>query len=279
MHRFIYKNQRLLTQTQAKLSINERGYLFGDGIFETCLINDHKIYDFPNHLKRLEFGLKNLKINFDTNFLEEKCQGLINKNKVGKGIIKIQISRGQGNIGYAPKDKIKPLLIITTQNLRPTPKNISLGISSYQTPSQYLGKTSNSLSYILTKIEAKENNHFDAIMLDHHKNIAETSSANIFWITNGEIFTPPTSTNIIVGTKRNRLMEISPIKISEKLATIQELEKADEIFLTNSAFLVLPVSKFQKISLKTDISSQLLGTLKQDASGFPSSALGDEGCE
>jgi branched-chain amino acid aminotransferase len=278
MHRFIYKNQRLVTQTQAKISINERGYLFGDGIFETCLVDNCTIYDFSGHLQRLEFGLKNLKIDFDTNDLEEKCYKLIIKNKVKKGILKIQISRGRGNIGYAPKEKIKPLLIITTQNLRPTPKNISLGVSSYRTPSQYLGKTSNALQYVLTKIEAKENNHFDAIMLDQNKNIAETSSANIFWVKNGEIFTPPISTNIIVGTKRNKLLEISPIKISEKLAVIGELEDADEIFLTNSAYLLVGVSKFKVKTLTHTISNQLFRVLQKDLSGLPRCARNDEGC-
>ncbi|MBL6664504.1 MAG: aminotransferase class IV family protein [Rickettsiales bacterium] len=262
MHTFIYKNQRLTTQTQAKISINERGYLFGDGIFETCLVQNHRIYDFERHLKRLIFGLKNLKINFNSTNLEKKCQKLIDKNKVKNGILKIQISRGQGSIGYLPKKNNKALLLITTQNSRPRPQNISLGISSYKTPNQYLGKTSNALNYILSKIEAKENNHFDAIMLDQNQNIAETSSANIFWVKNNQIFTPPTSTNLIPGTKREKLLEISPIKITEKLAKIDELENIDEIFLSNSAYLILPVSKFQNQKLKTDISKKLLKILK-----------------
>lgn len=264
MHQFVYQNQRLITQTQAQISINERGYLFGDGIFETCLIHNHKIYDFPGHLERLKFGLKNLKIEFDTSNLESKCYELIKKNQLEKAIIKIQISRGQGNIGYAPKNYTQPLLTITTQDSRPKPENITLGVSSYKPPSQYLGKTTNSLNYILTKIEALENNYFDSVILDQHQNICETSSANIFWVKNNEIFTTPTSTNIIIGTKRQKLLKISPIKISEKLATISQLSEADEIFLTNSSFLIAAVNKFQNKILKTDISNKLLKAFQED---------------
>jgi branched-chain amino acid aminotransferase len=262
MHKFIYQNQRLTTQTQAKISINERGYLFGDGIFETCLIQNHHICDFDRHIKRLKFGLKSLKINCDITNLNRQCQTLITKNKVQNGILKIQISRGQGSLGYLPKHNDKPLLIITTQNKRPRPKYISLGISPYQTPNHYFGKTTNSLPYILSKITAKENNHFDTILCDKDQNIAETSSANIFWVNDNHIFTPPTSTNLIPGTKREKILEISPINITEKSAKIETLNEADEIFLSNSAHLILPVHRFNNRELKTDISKKLLNILR-----------------
>lgn len=264
MHKFAYKNQQLIPQTQAKISINERGYLFGDGIFETCYVHNATIYDFNSHLKRLHFGLKSLKITFDSTNLEEKCYELIEKNNLHHGIIKIQISRGEGNVGYAPKAETTPLLIITTKDLPSHPSSMSLGISSYKAPAQYLGKTTNALNYILTKIEASENNHFDAIITNHNDDICETSSANLFWVKNQEIFTPKQSPHMVLGTKRQKLLDISPFKITEITAKVTELESADEIFLTNSSFLLKPATHFQNRALKRDISDKLLTIFHED---------------
>jgi len=263
--KYIYKNQQLLLESNAKISINERGFLFGDGIFESAKIYNSKIYDFSNHLKRLKLGLSNLKITADISDIEEKSYKLIKKNLIQNGTLRISISRGIGSNGYLPKEKIKPLIIIQTKPASQKPKNFKLGISSYKIPKTNFGKTSNSLIYVLSKIESQKNNVFDSVMLSEEGDfIAECASANIFWVKNNKIYTPSKSLGIVKGTKREKIIKLSPLKIEEKLAKLSELKKADEIFLTNANLLLQPISSFNNKVLKKDIGLKLKKIFEED---------------
>jgi branched-subunit amino acid aminotransferase/4-amino-4-deoxychorismate lyase len=241
MQKFLFKNNHLVTQKQGIISVNERGFLFGDGIFETCQIFNGKIYDYKAHESRIKSGLKALKFDADISNLQKKADLLIKKNSCQNGILRISLSRGIGSSGYLPLPNLKPLIIIQTLKKRRFPQKIAVGISKYTTPAKPLGKTMNALPYILTKIVARQKNLFDCIMLSAKKFIAQTSSANIFWVKNGQVFTPAASCDIVSGTVRRKILKISPVKIFETKAKLSTLKNADEIFLTNSAFLVLPV--------------------------------------
>jgi branched-chain amino acid aminotransferase len=260
--KYIFKNHQLLTKAQ--VSIHERGFLFGDGIFETCKIFNGKIYDYKSHEGRLIKGLKALKFTAEISDLEEKSQKLIKKNQVRNGLLRISISRGIGSKGYLPTHETKPLIIIETLAERKITGKITLGISSQKTPHQILGKTMNSLPYILNKIEAQEKKLFDLVMFSQENFIGETSSANIFWVKNNQIFTSSKSCGIIAGTMRGRILELSSQKIYEVEKTAAALKNADEIFLTNSAFLVLGVDEFMGRKLQKNYSKELHKIILKD---------------
>lgn len=264
MTKFIYKNQQLVNKRQATISIAQRGFLFGDGLFETCRISNSKIYNFSSHFERLSLGLKNINIDIDISNLEKKSLQLIQKNQQKNGILRISISRGIGSLGYLPKSSAKPLLIIETAKLRPKPKFISLGISSYQTPAQIFGKSMNSLPYILTKIQAKKAGFFDCVMLSQKDFVAETSSANIFWVKSDKIYTPSSQCQILEGCMRRRILEISPFKITQTQASLSDLESADEIFLSNSAFGILEVDEFLGKKLQKNWSKKFAQLIEKD---------------
>ncbi len=255
MKKFVFINNKIIIEKDAKISINERGFLFGDGIFETLRVFNGKIFDFKNHKDRIKTGLKALKFEAKIDDLEKKCYQLLEKNQIKNGILRISITRGIGSNGYLPTNKSKPLIVIKTEPLREiTNKKITLGISSITKPSsdsfpiQY--KTNNSLPYILNKIEAQEKNLFDLIMLNKDGFISETSSANIFWIKNNQFFTPSLSCDILPGIIRKNLLQDKNLEIQEVKAKISDIEKSDEIFLTNSSWIVLPVNEL-KIKNKT----------------------------
>ncbi len=246
MKKYIIKNHRLIEEKQAQISINERGFLFGDGVFETCKIYNGKIYDFKAHKTRLTQGLKALQISCNIANLEQDCLKLIKKNQIKNGILRISISRGIGSIGYFPTSN-KSLIIIQTLKNRTIPKEIILTISDIKKPSQNSfpinHKTANALPYILNKLYAKKNKCFDAIMLTQENYISETSAANIFWVKDGKIYTPSKDCDILEGTIRSKLLKHSPIKIIEKKASLNELKQADEIFLSNASSLIILVDK------------------------------------
>ena len=241
-NKFIYKNEQILNHHEALISIDERGFLFGDGLFETCRFIDKKIINFEAHLARIKIGLVNLKLNANIQNIETKCYNLIKKNNLQDGIIRISISRGIGSKGYLPTNETPNLVIIQTKELPNPPQNADLTICDINPP-PFKFKSANALQYVLAKIFAHENNFYDAIMLDEKGYICETSSANIFWIKDQIIYTPSDNLNMVRGTIRQALIELKDLKIKCGKFKISSLKNADEVFVTNSTLLILPIDK------------------------------------
>lgn len=256
MKKFIFKNQKLVEEKQVSISIHERGFLFGDGIFETCKVIDGNIIDFDLHESRIRRALKLLKFSAEISDLEKKSSQLIKKNSLQNGILRISISRGIGSKGYLPTYESQALVIIETFPKRELPKKIRLGISKITTPGIPF-KPMSALPYVLAKIEAEEQKTFDVVMLSERKLVAETSSANIFWVKNNVIYTPHESCGIVLGCVRERLLKTSGIKIKKVKAKISALKNADEVFLTNSTFTIVLVDEFLGRKLTKNIGKKV----------------------
>jgi len=254
MINFIFKNNQLISANSLIISLDDRAFLFGDGFFETCHIYNGKIYNLSLHLKRIQKALKSLKFSIKIDNLPILCQELIEVNKIKEGILKIIFSRGVGSKGYLPNENIENYFIIKTENPRINLANISsdnpiyLGVSQQKLNNNSVIsglKTMQSMAYTLNKISALQQNFFDLIMLNNNF-IAETSSANIFWTKNGEIFTPSKKCNLVIGTMRQKLLRLLQkhcIKFYEVEAKIDQIIAADEVFLTNASWLILSVDQ------------------------------------
>lgn len=268
MKKFVCKNNQIIEEKNAQISIAERAFLFGDGIFETCRIAQGKIYNFQGHEDRIKEGLKALKFQADISDLEKKSLQLISKNNLKNGILRISISRGIGSIGYLPTYQSKALIVIQTSKPRKVAGKISLGISTIKKPPRnslpIQHKTMQALVYTLNKISAQEQNLFDCVMLNQKNFISETSASNIFWVKNDTIFTPSDTCDVLLGTIRAKLIANKNFKIKKVAAKISELKKADEIFLTNTAFLALSVDQFLGRNLTKKVGESVLKWLKKD---------------
>jgi branched-chain amino acid aminotransferase len=285
MKNYISINGKILPEEKAKISVKDRGFRFGDGVFETCLIKDGVVYNLEAHLDRLEAGLRAVKILFSYGgsscrpfrrhpdesrdpfynkvwiptfvgmtrevAMKEEIkiiQKLIQKNKIKNGYLRIAVSRGVGSIGYLPQKNIQPTVVIETLTLNPKPKSlIKLFVSEIQKPSlksfpvNY--KLMQGLNSTLVKLEAVENGCFDGIILNAQGQICETSSANIFWVKDNILHTPHQDCGCLLGTVREKILELSPIKTKLVKAKITDLLKADEVFITNVAIGVLAIDK------------------------------------
>ncbi len=274
--KYVIINQKLLPKNHALISVEQRACRFGDGVFETCLVKAGVVYNFENHLKRLENGLLALGINnFKNTQLIKDCNLLIKKNGLKNGILRVAVSRGIGSDGYLPTNKTKPLVIIETVNKAKLPKTeIILGIGKIKKPAKdslpVHFKTAQSMSSILTKIAAKNSGHFDDIMLNGDNFIAETSSANIFWLKNNQLYTPALECDILLGTIRQKI--IDRWKVKEIKAKIAVLKEADEVFLTNVSYGVIEIDKIifdnQEVKYKHQISSQIKAMLNHDIKNY-----------
>ena len=245
---YVVINNKFVKKNKACISIQERGFLFGDGIFDTIYVYKKVIYNFPAHIERLKSGLDAIKINYNINNIKNSCIQLIDKNNIYNGLLRVYISRGIGSIGYLPVKNINPLTIIETKNLyNISAENISLWVSKIEKismnsiPTNY--KLSQGLNSILAKMDAQDNNCFDALMLNNKKLICETSAANIFWIKNDIIYTPDKSCGCLLGTIRNKIIKLSHLKIITTRSKLPDILDADEVFITNTSFRIINVNK------------------------------------
>ncbi len=270
--KYVFINHKFLLQNNASISINERACRFGDGIFETCKIINGLIYDYKSHETRIKRGLKALQINFKIIDLYKNCLTLIAKNKIVNGVLRISISRGAGSMGYLPQENICPLLVIEAFEWQiKKPAKIRIGFSKIKAPKRSRAlqkcKTMQVLNYVLAKINAKKNGHFDEILLSEENYISECSSFNIFWLKAGKIYTPSPACDILFGTVRQKIIDKLPYKIHQIKARSPSILDAEEIFLTNSNHLILPVdelcykNKIYKFCKKTSL--QILDLLEE----------------
>ena len=271
---FVIINNQIIKEDQAFISIQERGFRFGDGVFETCRVFDGIIYNSEAHFERLRSGIEAIKIKIDLQDLKNNCQKLIKKNSLKNGLIRIYISRGIGSIGYLPINDIKPLTVIETLEM-PTlglfPIKLFLSeitkISIKSLPINY--KLAQGLNSTLARMEAVEKRYFDAVLLNEAGEICETSSANIFWIKNNILYTPAKECGILLGTTRQKIIDLSSIKIAQVKTKINELLNADEVFLTNASLGIIAVDQFmEKKYLQKKYSGIFTNLLNQDIKNY-----------
>lgn len=274
-------NRILMPRSEAFIPVDDRGFLFGDGVFETILVRDGIPYLFARHLTRLNRGLEILRIGYDSHMLEQDTVALIQKNGVKDGVVRITITRGPGSNGYLPYPELSgtaPTALITTRALPQTPpEEINLTIARIRRiPGSALptdAKLLQGINPMLARMEAVKSDCFESILLDVRGYLSECSSHNLFWSRGRTLFTPHTGTGCLAGVMRQRVMDLSGFKVREGYFTIRDLLKAEAVLLTNSTGLVLPVhglpdtgtvwknsdklAKIYMMSLEQDIASDV----------------------
>ncbi len=253
----IYLNGKILPLEEAKISVLDRGLLYGDGVFESLRTYRGKPFQLEGHIKRLLKGLKALKIRAPLSASQLKLAVLktIAANKFKESYIKIIITRGTSKgHGLDPKNAAgKATVIILVEQQKIYPQNIYTNgwkaiISSIvrpDVPTSHL----KSLCYVnnmLAKVEAKKLGADEAFLLDEKGHLAEGSISNIFIVKYGTIYTPSADSPILVGLSRNlaiKLAKQAAFKIIEKTITPKEIYTADECFITFSGAGIVPITK------------------------------------
>lgn len=227
--------------------MHDRGFRYGDGVFETVAVHGGAPFRLGWHLKRLARGLDAVRIAFSVHGLEKECAALIAANKTKDGLLRIQVTRGAGGRGTLPDKKTKPTCVIETLPLPEIPKKpVTLWLSSYRRiapsalPVRY--KLCQGLNATLARLEADDHGCFEALMLNARGEICETSSANIFWLKGGTLYTPSLSCGALEGSMRALVMKLSPYKVKQVRAGLKTLAAADAVFLTNAAWGAVAVA-------------------------------------
>lgn len=251
----IWLNNQLVSESKATVSVFDRGFLYGDGVYETVRVYDGRIFRIKNHLERLDHSLKgiNLKIPWNREYLIGACERLIKANKLKESLVRITISRGVGKIGYDPSACKKPTLVIFStpvrQDLFDLWKNgvkiqiVQVRRNSLKSLSPSV-KHTNCLNGILAKMESLKARSFEGVFLNLDDELAEGTISNIFIVKEGVLKTPSLDCGILDGVTRGAMIETAKktgIKVSETHIRLPEVFKADEIFLTSTTMEAMPV--------------------------------------
>lgn len=258
MKNITYINNKFVKNSNAKISVEDRGFLFADSVYELISVFNKKIVDIDQHLNRLKSSLNKVKLKY--NFNKKKIRKIINKliklNNVINGYIYIQITRGVAERKHEFPKQYKPTTIIFTKNLNVDKKIYKKGVKIITTPDlRWLRrdiKTTSLLPNVLSKQLAVEKNAFESWLIDNG-NITEGSTSNAWIIkSSNTIITHPANTKILKGVTRDTIIKIlkkNNFNVIEKPFNLIEAKNAKEAFITSSTLSVLPVVKIDNYNI------------------------------
>src|SRR5277367_1026704 len=252
----VFLNGQFLPEAQAVVPVNDRGFLLGDGLFETIRVAGGKPFRFAQHLERMTRGADFLKIKlpFTPKELEKFARQLVEQNKIPEAILRVTLTRGPGVRGYSPKNSGAPTLAMTLHPSPPQnadePLQWSMVTSSFRIPaSDALSsfKTTSKILNILARAEAEERGADEALLLNTNGEAAETAGGNLFWVYREQVCTVPTGRGVLPGITRAVVLEICQalgLETNKRVIKPEMLRNAEGIFVTNSALGIVPVVSF-----------------------------------
>ena len=249
-------NKKFVDIDRTKVSIFDRGFLYGDGAFETMRSYAGIVFKLDDHLARLFDALKILKIKlpYSRKYLAGAIYRLLDINGLKSAYIRLAVTRGEGRFGIGYKDVFAPNAVIVAKEFEGYPewmfrRGISAGVAGIR-QNEYSPlaavKSMNYLNYIMARFEAKEKGYDEAILLNTRGFVTEGATSNIFLVKKDVLITPSPDSGILQGITRGVILAIAKrlrFRVKEKRISMRELALADEIFLTNSLAEVLPVTR------------------------------------
>jgi aminodeoxychorismate lyase len=267
----VFLNGQFVPEERAVVSVFDRSFLYGDGLFETVRVVRGKPFRWDQHIERLQRGADYLKIKlpFAPDALRGFADELIAKNNLPDALLRLTLSRGVGVRGYSPKGAENPTLVMS---LHPAPARDASGspprwkliTSSHRLPANDLlaqFKTCNKLAQILARTEADAAGADEALLLNTEGFIVEGASSNLFWIEGRAVWTPPLAAGILPGVTRAVVLEICQqlgFAIREANITVEKLKFVEGIFVSLSSFGVVEIDSLDDSIVKASpISKQI----------------------
>lgn len=261
----IWVNGKFYDAEKAKISIFDRGFMYGDGIFETMRSYAGRIFRLDGHLDRLMKSLNIIKIKppCSKKYLKDAIYKSLSVNRLSGAYIKVTVTRGEGRFGISHKDVFVPNIVIVAKDFEGYPdwmfdRGLNAKVIGTQNERSALSKIKslNYLPYILARFEAKDKGFDEAILTNTKGYITEAATSNIFIIKGNSVITPSIDSGILPGVTRGIVIRIARrlgFKVQERSVSRLELIDADEAFLTNSLAEVLPVTKVDSKRIGTGL--------------------------
>jgi len=252
----VYLNGRFVAKEQARVSVFDHGFLYGDGIYETMRAYGGKFFLLKRHLSRLKHSADaiSLKLPMRLDKIGDALNEALSINKLQEAYVRLHLSRGPGEIGLDPALCVAPTMVIVAKPFHDYPAayyehGVSVAIVTTRRnhplalpPSV---KGTNFLNNILAKIEAIQAGAYEGIMLNWEGYVAEGTISNIFMVRKGVLYTPHLDTGILEGVTRDlviRLAKRKKIPVKEVMLRPKDLRASNECFITNTTMEIMPVT-------------------------------------
>ncbi len=250
----VFLNGRFVPEPQAVVPVNDRGFLYGDGLFETLRVCGGRPFRLAQHLERMMRGADFLKIKcpFTAKEFQEFAGRLVEQNQMPEAILRVVLTRGPGERGYTPRADGQPTVVMTLHPAPPLDEPVSWNLvaSSYRIPAAdplASFKTLNKLTHIMARNEAVEQGADEALLVNTNGEVAEATSGNLFWVYQDNLCTVPTGRGVLPGITRAVVLEICQamgLPTNKRVIKPEALRKSEGIFITQSALGIVPVAAF-----------------------------------
>ena len=273
-------NGNIAAQEDSILTQN-RAFLYGDGVFETLKIINNKILFLEDHYFRLMASMRvvrmEIPMNFTMEFLQDQVLSLVQQNGIAASArARITVFRNDGGL-YLPKTNEVSYLIQAapiqqvTYAVNDAAYEVDLYKDFYITK-QLLSsiKTTNKMINVTGSIFAHENGLANCIILNDTKNVVEALQANLFMFAGNKLITPPVSEGCLNGVMRKQILalakKVEGIEVLEEIISPFDLQKADELFLTNVIMGIQPITKYRKKEFTSKLAHLLVQKLNESIS-------------
>lgn len=265
-------NGQLIETSESEL-YNNRAFLFGDAVFETLKVSDNKILFFEDHYFRLMSSMRILRMEIPMNFTMEYIESqilnlIVTKEKSPAFRVRITVFRNSEGYYLPTNNEVGFLInVLPLENPLYAFSDDVYEVDLYKDfhiSKQLLSsvKSTNRVINITGSIFAKENGLDNCLLLNDVKNIVETLNGNIFMLTGNKLVTPPVSEGCIGGIMRKQILALakqhSEIEVSEIVISPFDLQKADELFMTNIIKGIQPITKYRKKQFDNTLAKDLL---------------------
>lgn len=273
----VYLDGHFVAREQARISVFDHGFLYGDGIYETMRAYGGKIFLLKKHLARLKRSANAiaLKLPLSLDKIGDALNESLRVNKLQEAYVRLHISRGPGELGLDPALCVAPTMVIVTKPFHDYPteyyqRGVSVVIVKTRRnhplalPPSIKG--TNFLNNILAKIEAVKARAYEGIMLNWEGYVAEGTISNIFMVRKGALYTPHPDTGILEGVTRElvlRLAKRKKVPVTEAFLRPKDLLSADELFITNTTMEIMPVTKLDGKKIRTGTPGPITAALHQ----------------
>ncbi|WP_335967180.1 aminotransferase class IV [Galbibacter sp. PAP.153] len=274
-------NGQLLENNANFLNGANRGLRYGDALFETIRVVNNKIFFWEPHYLRLMASMRILRMDipmdFTMEFLQQQIENTIENNELQDQAVRVRFTVFRENGGlYTPatnnvlyiieaKKIENPFYVLNTQ-----PYEVEL-FKDHYVNSGLLStlKSNNKIVNVLAGIFAEENGYDNCLLVNEHKNVIEATNGNLFLVKGHTVKTPPITEGCLNGVLRKQLIDIiektEGLEIAEAVISPFELQKADELFLTNVISGITSITKYRKKLYTNEVAKQLLGRLNAKA--------------
>lgn len=266
----------IIQDSDLQLTVSNRSFLYGDGVFETLKIVNNKILFFEDHYFRLMASMRivrmEIPMTFTMEYLEEQILKLVEVLAIkDTARVRFTVFRNEGGF-YLPNDNSISFVIQASklENKRYKIPKIQFEVDLYKdfiVPRQLLStlKTANKITHVTASIFAKENQLDSALLINETKNVIEAANGNLFMLKGNKLITPPISEGCLNGIMRKQIItlakQIDSVEVIEAAISPFDLQKADELFITNVIVGIQPITKYRKKDFEVRLANQLLEKL------------------